>query len=163
LAATPSPAVKTRYPAACRISRVTFLTKASSSTSRTVSTRSSHAATFSYVRGHSWLAPATLTMSRSITTLELPDAAPQCMKMNALRVERIEHISACAFSRIILGIDRKVEANSELFYFGLLRIVPYGSSRILWVPAGAVSRNEDSSPSAKTRPNRTGWRPVVIA
>src|SRR5258708_37880569 len=48
-------------------------------------------------------------------------------------------------------------------YFGAVRIVSFGSSRILRVPAGAGRGNEDSSPSANTRPSNTGFFPASRA
>lgn len=48
-------------------------------------------------------------------------------------------------------------------YFGLVRMVPFGSSKSLCVPAGADKRNEDSAPSANTRPTSTGALPGTTA
>ena len=48
-------------------------------------------------------------------------------------------------------------------YFGLVRMVSFGSSKSLWVPSGAETRNDDSAPSANTRPTYTGTLPDVTA
>jgi hypothetical protein len=50
-----------------------------------------------------------------------------------------------------------------LRYFGLVRMVPFGSSKSLCVPAGADKRNGDSGPSANTRPTSTGTFPETTA
>ena len=47
-------------------------------------------------------------------------------------------------------------------YFGLVKIDSLGSSTILCVPAGTAMWNEDSSPSANTRPSKTCF-PVITA
>src|SRR5437899_5141824 len=48
-------------------------------------------------------------------------------------------------------------------YFGAVRIVCFGSSTILRMPLGAISRNPVSAPSASTSPRKTSAFPAAVA
>ena len=53
-------------------------------------------------------------MSRSITTPGRAVTLLQCMRMECFTGEKgIEHVCACAYSMIILGIEREANTNSE--------------------------------------------------
>src|ERR1700740_1934280 len=56
---------------------------------------------------------------------------------------------------------RNQSGTASLCYFGAVRTVSLGSSTILWVPAGASRRKDDSSPSAKTLPSNTDCFPLT--